>query len=97
MMVFDAMDLQASHIIYSKLDQHNRPKEREDRRRGGGTRGPFIAGNLLVTGVERQTDLALDHGIHEQPHYRQHGLEHRSSIHAACCVLAVRLANTCKL
>ena len=73
MMVVDAMDLQANHIIHSKLDPHNRPQESEDHRRRGCSRGPFSAGDLLVMGVEIQADLSLDHGIHEHPHDCQHG------------------------
>jgi hypothetical protein len=73
MMVLDAMDMQASHIVHSKLYQHNRAKESEDYGRGGCSRGPFIAGDLLVMSVEIQADLSLDHSLHEQPHHRQHG------------------------
>jgi len=56
MMVLDAMDLQASHIVHSKLYQHNRAKASEAHGRGGCSRGPFIAGDVLVMSVERQAD-----------------------------------------
>ena len=72
-MALDALDLAAGCISHGTLHQPHRGKEGEAHGRGGRGRGPFIPGDVLVMGVERQSDLPLDHGIPEHPHHREHG------------------------
>ena len=73
MMALDAMDLEACCILHGKLHQPHRGKESEDHGRCRRGREPFIPRDLLVMVAEIQADLPLDHGIHEQPHHREHG------------------------
>jgi hypothetical protein len=73
MLILDTMDLEACRILHNKLDQHHRGKESKDHGRCGCGRWPFIPGDVLIMVAEIQADLPLDHGIHEQPHDREHG------------------------
>jgi hypothetical protein len=73
MMVLKAMALEACHILRDTLDQHHRSKEGEDHGRGRRGRWPFIPRDVPGMGAERQADLPLDHGIHQQPHHREPG------------------------
>src|SRR5262249_39913903 len=73
MMVLDALDLEASRIIHDTLHQHHRGKEGEDYGCCGRSRRAFLPRDLLVMVVERQSDLPLDHGIHQQPHHSEYG------------------------
>src|SRR5712691_12358084 len=73
MIVLEAMDLEAYRILHGKLHQHHWGKEGEDHGSCGCGRWSFVPGDVLVVVAERQADLPLDHGIHEQPHDSEHG------------------------
>src|SRR4029450_12040654 len=72
MIVLDAMALEACRILQDTLHQHDRGEEGKDYGRGRRGRWPLIAGDSLVMVAEREANLPLDHGIHEQPHHREH-------------------------
>src|SRR5712691_12806705 len=73
MMVLEAMDLEAYRIIHGKLHQHHWGKEGEDHGSCGCGRWSFVPGDVLVVVAERQADLPLDNGIHEQPQDSENG------------------------
>ena len=60
---------------------------------------PMVPGQRFASGclVAACPPRPLGLGGGPQNAARTQALEHRSSIHAACCVLSVRRANTCKL
>src|SRR5262244_2367467 len=72
MIVLEAMALEACRIILDTLHQHYRGKEGKDYGRGRRGCWPLVPGDLLVMVAERAADLPLEHGIHEQPHHREH-------------------------
>jgi len=73
MIILDTIDLEARRIVYGDVHEHHRRKEGENHSRCGCSCEPFIPGDLLVIIAEIQSDLALDHGIHQQPHDSEHG------------------------
>src|SRR5439155_21135344 len=73
MLALDALDLEASRMLHSTLDQHHRGTEREDHGRCGRGRWPGMPGDVLGLVAAIPSDLPWDHGIHEQPHHREHG------------------------
>jgi hypothetical protein len=73
MVVLDTMDLEARDIVHRGVHEHHwctEGKHHSCRGRGGQT---FIAGDLPLMLAEIEAHLPLDHGIHQQPHDREHG------------------------
>ena len=73
MIVLDTMDLEARCIVHGAVHKHHWRKEGENHGRCGRGCQPFIPRDLLGMIAEIQSDLPLDHGIHKQPHHREHG------------------------
>jgi hypothetical protein len=72
MVVLDTMDLEARAIVHRGVYEHHWCKEgkhHSGRGRGGQT---FVAGDLPLMLAEVEAHLPLDHGIHQQPHDREH-------------------------
>ena len=57
---------------HPEVPHRHGPKERQDPRSGGQRCWPFVPGQLLVIVAQVQSDLSLDHSIHQYPDDRQH-------------------------
>ena len=67
MLALDALDVEASRMLQSTLDQHHRGTERDDHGRCGRGRWPGMPGDGLGRVAARPSDLPWDHGSHEPP------------------------------
>jgi hypothetical protein len=65
MVVLNAMHLEAGRIVYGVLYEPHRRKERKHHGRRGPSSRAFIPGDLPVMIVQRETDLPLDHRLHQ--------------------------------
>src|SRR5262245_47727045 len=67
MMLWDAMALAASPSRHTQRPQPHRGNAGTDDGRGRRGRWPFLPGEGLVLGAERESDVALAHGRHPPP------------------------------
>ena len=64
MMVLDAMELEAGHMLHGKLHEHHWSKEGKHHGRCRHGRRAFIAGDMPIMIAERESDLPWDDGLH---------------------------------
>jgi hypothetical protein len=73
MIVLDTMDLEARDMVHRAVHEHHWRKEGKHHGSRGRGRQTFVAGNVPLVSAEIEAHLPLDHGIHQQPHDREHG------------------------
>ena len=73
MIVLDAMDLEAGHIVHSAVHERHWRKEGKHYGCRGCGRQAFVAGYVPVMLAEIESNLPLDDGIHQQPYDGEHG------------------------
>jgi len=73
MIILDTMYLEAELHIYGELHEHHRRKEGQHQGRRGCSRRAFVAGYVPLMIAEIESDLSLDHRLHQQPNDSEHG------------------------